>query len=45
MPIKRYHGHIFIYKNTSLINALNVFIKIIGKKMKKSLRISKYLIE
>ena len=45
MPIKRYHGHIFIYKKTNLINVLNIFIKIIEKNMKKGLRISKYLIE
>ena len=35
----------FFRKNDSIISGLDIFIKIIEKKMKKSLRISKYLIE
>ena len=35
----------FFRKNDNIISGLDIFIKIIEKKMKKSLRISKYLIE
>ena len=35
----------FFRKNDSIISGLDILIKIIEKKMKKSLRISKYLIE
>ena len=42
---KYIYRYIFTDKKTNLINNLNIFIKIIEKKMKKGLRISKYLIE
>ncbi|AOY43696.1 hypothetical protein AOT82_1317 [Psychrobacter sp. AntiMn-1] len=35
----------FYQKNNNVISSLNIIIKIIKKKIKKGLRISKYLIE
>jgi len=37
--------HIFTDKKTILVSNLNIYIKLIQKKMKKYLRISKSLIE